>query len=72
MQSANYDIESKKVLDAHKKRLAEFNSTYPIAQYYAEKHLTMLIPNVWDTMVQDLDYAPPHTRRECPGAPARK
>ena len=73
MQPAtNYDIESKKVLAAHKKRMDEFYTSFPLAQYYAEKHLTMLVPDVWDTMVRDLDNALPHTRRECPGAPERK
>lgn len=72
MQSTNYDTESKKDVAAAKKRLDEFYRSFPIAQHYAEKHLTMLIPDVWDTMVRDLDHALPHTRRDCPDTPMRK
>ena len=72
MQPTNYDTESKKVLAAHKKRMDDFYKSFPLVQYYAEKHLTMLIPDVWDNMVRDLDNALPHTRRSCPDTPMRK
>jgi hypothetical protein len=72
MQPTNYDTESKKVLAAHRKMMDDFNKRYPCIAEIAENNLTMLIPDVWDTVVKNLDNSPPHTRRNCPGAPERK
>jgi hypothetical protein len=72
MQPTNYDIESKKVLEAHKETLNNFDKKYPALSKIAEKNLDMLIPNAWDLMIENLDSAPSHTRRYCPPTPARK
>ena len=69
MQPTNYDIESKKVLEAHKMMLAmSFDTKYP---HLASSADVLLIPFP-DYMFHGLDNAPAHTRRECPGAPLRK
>jgi hypothetical protein len=68
----NYDIESKKVLEAHQQALANFDQKYPALAKIAENNLTMLIPDVWNIMMNKLDTAPPHDRRDCPDTPARK
>jgi hypothetical protein len=69
MQTAtNYDIESKKVLEAHKKMLASFDTKYPLLASSAD---VLLIPFP-DYMFHGLDNAPAHTRRDCPGTPKRE
>jgi hypothetical protein len=65
----NYDEESKATLEAHKKMLAKsFDTKYP---HLASSADVLLIPFP-DYMFHGLDYAPAHTRRDCPGAPLRK
>jgi hypothetical protein len=69
MQPTNYDIESKKVLEAHKKMLEmSFDTKYPRLASSAD---VLLIPFP-DYMFHGLDNAPAHTRRDCPETPLRK
>ena len=74
-----YYQSSQATYDAHKKMLTDsmarmqmFENTCPSLSAIADKNLTLLIPDVWDTMVKQLDSALPHTRRNCPDTPARK
>ena len=69
--SGSYYERSPPTYDAHRKMLDDFYKKYPALAENSENNLTMLIPDVWDTVVKKLDSAPPHTRRECPGAPKR-
>jgi len=68
---ATYDAH-KKMLDDSIARMQMFENTCPSLSAIADKNLTLLIPDVWDTMVKQLDTAPAHPPWNCPGTPARK
>jgi len=68
---ATYQAHKKMLYDSMSK-MQMFEKICPRLSNIADNHLTMLIPDVWDTMVKQLDTAPPHDRRTCPDTPARK